>query len=199
MEEPESKQTKTDKRKAILESTLQLISERGFHDTPMSLVAKESGVAAGTIYRYFDNKEALINELFIELKGALLQAAVVDIDEQDKPRKMLEKIWRNIFNYCIQNLEAMRFIEQFHNSPFQTPEIQTAVDKYYEPWIIQFETFVHKGIFRDIPFEMYTAFTYDLIIAFAKRHLNGTLIMDEQNMKLAFNASWDLITAEGNK
>lgn len=38
-----------DKRQAILEATLRLISENGFHGTAMSKVAKEAGVSAGII------------------------------------------------------------------------------------------------------------------------------------------------------
>ena len=43
-----------DKRAAILGSTLKLLSERGLHDTPMSLIVKESGVSTGNVYHYFD-------------------------------------------------------------------------------------------------------------------------------------------------
>ena len=49
----------SDKRTAILEATLNLISERGFHDTPMSLIAKASGASTGIIYHYFASKEEL--------------------------------------------------------------------------------------------------------------------------------------------
>jgi len=37
----------SDKRTAILDATLALISERGFHNTPMSLIAKTAGVSTG--------------------------------------------------------------------------------------------------------------------------------------------------------
>ena len=40
---------KTDKRADIMEVALNLIAERGFHDSPMSLIAREAGVAVGTI------------------------------------------------------------------------------------------------------------------------------------------------------
>ena len=46
-----------DKRTAILQATLRLISENGFHGTAMSKVAKEAGVSAGIIYHYFDSKD----------------------------------------------------------------------------------------------------------------------------------------------
>ena len=48
------------KRKAILKSTLELIKDNGFHGTPISLIAKNAGVASGTIYHYFPSKDAII-------------------------------------------------------------------------------------------------------------------------------------------
>ena len=49
-----------DKKKCIIQSALDLIQEHGFHGCPVSMVAKNAGVAAGTIYTYFENKDSLI-------------------------------------------------------------------------------------------------------------------------------------------
>lgn len=51
----------SDKRTDILQAALQLIAERGFHAAPMAEIAEKAGVAAGTIYLYFKNKDILIN------------------------------------------------------------------------------------------------------------------------------------------
>ena len=51
-----------DKRTDILQSALELIAERGFHGAPISEIAQKANVAAGTIYRYFENKDLLIKE-----------------------------------------------------------------------------------------------------------------------------------------
>src|SRR6476661_6120071 len=56
-----------DKREAILAAALRLIARLGLHAAPMSAVAREAGVAAGTLYLYFPSKEAMINALYLEL------------------------------------------------------------------------------------------------------------------------------------
>ena len=53
------------KQDDILEAALELIAERGFHGAPISMIAKKAGVGEGTIYIYFENKDALINELYL--------------------------------------------------------------------------------------------------------------------------------------
>jgi len=76
--------SKEDKREAILQATLKLVAEHGFHDAPCSLIAERGGVAAGTIYRYFENKDMLINTLFLELE-AKINAAVLDGYSEQAP------------------------------------------------------------------------------------------------------------------
>ena len=56
-----------DKREAILAAALRLIARLGLHAAPMSAVAREAGVAAGTLYLYFPSKDAMINALYLEL------------------------------------------------------------------------------------------------------------------------------------
>jgi AcrR family transcriptional regulator len=55
---------RAEKRDAILAAALELFAERGFHGTSVPEIAERARVGAGTIYRYFPSKEALVNALF---------------------------------------------------------------------------------------------------------------------------------------
>lgn len=186
-----------DKRKAILKATLTLISEHGFHGTPMSNIAAEAGVGAGTIYRYFENKESLINELFLELKRDISAAMLQGLSEDDTTEQAFRKIWLNTFHFCIQNPEEMVFIEQYHNSPFQTPEIEAQTMEYLTPILRAFEAAIANGVVKNMPFEMLSIFAYDVTVAYAKRHLAGKLIMDDAKLELAVQICWDAIKGTG--
>jgi len=61
-----------DKREAILAAALRLLARLGLHNTPMSAVAREAGVAAGTLYLYFPSKEAVFKALVQEMIGPQL-------------------------------------------------------------------------------------------------------------------------------
>ena len=67
-----------DKRSLILQGTLDLIDERGLQSTPMSAIAKRSGVAMGTIYHHFESKEELVAALYVELIDRLGEYALQD-------------------------------------------------------------------------------------------------------------------------
>jgi AcrR family transcriptional regulator len=49
-----------DRRQAILDAATTLFAQRGFSDTSMADIVEASGVATGTVYRYFDNKDAVV-------------------------------------------------------------------------------------------------------------------------------------------
>jgi len=69
-----------DKRQAILDATLRLISKNGFHGTAMSKIAQEAGVSTGSIYHYFDSKDELIDELYKAIKRRSARAVLEDFD-----------------------------------------------------------------------------------------------------------------------
>lgn len=53
-------------RRRILKAARKLVAEGGFSNAPVSAVAKEAGLATGTIYRYFSSKEDLCRQVFRE-------------------------------------------------------------------------------------------------------------------------------------
>ena len=48
------------KRSAILAAAKRLFAKQGFHGTSISDLARETDLPVGSIYTYFENKEALI-------------------------------------------------------------------------------------------------------------------------------------------
>lgn len=62
-----------EKRKRILDCALKIITERGFHQITMDEVAAESGVAKGTVYRYFKSKEDLLDQLLVTTSQMIVE------------------------------------------------------------------------------------------------------------------------------
>lgn len=54
----------TEKEEQIREAAVTVFSKEGFHNARMETVAQEAGVAVGTIYNYFENKEDLLLAIF---------------------------------------------------------------------------------------------------------------------------------------
>jgi AcrR family transcriptional regulator len=183
----------TDKRADILQATLKLVSEHGFHGTPMAKVAEGAGVGAGTIYRYFENKETLINELYVELKREISRAMLRGFSPEASPEEIFRRVLRNTFDYCVQNPQEMVFLEQYHNSPFLTPETEAATAETLAPLQSAFRSAIAAGEMKNLSFEMLSIFAYDMVVALAKRQLSGALALDEATLQTAFQACWDAV------
>jgi TetR/AcrR family fatty acid metabolism transcriptional regulator len=68
-----SRERTTDKRERILQAALTVFAKRGFYTAKVSEVAREAGVADGTIYLYFKNKDDLLIQLFEDRMDFLIQ------------------------------------------------------------------------------------------------------------------------------
>src|SRR4051794_26267436 len=62
-----------DRRDSILDAALACFVERGFHGTAIPEISHRAKIATGTIYHYFESKEALVNALYRKWKGAASQ------------------------------------------------------------------------------------------------------------------------------
>src|SRR6202040_103425 len=62
-----------EKRTAILEATAEVVAMLGV-SAPTAKIAKEAGVAEGTLFTYFASKDELLNRLYLELKMDLRDA-----------------------------------------------------------------------------------------------------------------------------
>lgn len=109
-----------EKKAAIIKVAYKLFNERGFNGTPTSLISKESGVATGTLFRYFPTKEELINYAYASAKNHMALAIKAGIDGDLTIDEKALHIWRNMILWGLQNPEEFLFIEQFASSPYIT-------------------------------------------------------------------------------
>lgn len=58
--------TASNKVELIMKASLTLFTDRGFDATTIPMIAAQADVGTGTIYRYFDSKETLVNVLYQE-------------------------------------------------------------------------------------------------------------------------------------
>ena len=80
---------RTDKRVLITEAATEVFAEKGFRSSRVSDVAKRAGVADGTIYLYFKNKEDILLSIFEEKMDAVLAGLEVTLAGVQDP---IEKI-----------------------------------------------------------------------------------------------------------
>jgi TetR/AcrR family transcriptional regulator, fatty acid metabolism regulator protein len=78
------------KFKQIIDAAVVVIAEHGYHQAQVSKIAKQAGVADGTIYLYFKNKEDILISLFQEKMGSFIEKIEQEIAGISSP---LEKLY----------------------------------------------------------------------------------------------------------
>jgi AcrR family transcriptional regulator len=80
---------KTDnKKQLILETALTLFAKRGYNATPISMIAKASGVSQGLMYNFFKGKKQLLREMIME-GAADIAVSMKSYSAVDDPREAI--------------------------------------------------------------------------------------------------------------
>jgi AcrR family transcriptional regulator len=190
----EERMSKEGKRELILQATLELVAGHGFHDAPCSLIAERAGVAAGTIYRYFENKDVLIITLYRELEGKintfLEQGYSMDIPYRERFLHLVS----NLLQFFITNPKEFKYIEQFHNSPYGVAFRRDRLLGQQEDCGIYCELFkqgVEQQVIKDLPLVLLFDLAFGPIVSVARNHILGFIQLDATLIKRIAEACWD--------
>lgn len=82
----------TDKREAILRAATKVFAEKGFFNAKVADIAKAAGVADGTVYLYFKNKDDLLHSLFDRAMGKFIDEGRRELAALDRPEDKLRRV-----------------------------------------------------------------------------------------------------------
>ena len=190
---------KIDKKTLILDSTLILMSENGFHGAPISLIAEKAGIGAGTIYRYFKNKEELINELFIEIKRRVINAMYCGYDETAPYKEKFKVLWINMINYYRKHPKEFIFIEQHRYAPYVSTITRAESMRVLSPVLLFFLEGKKKKYIKHLPLYTIIGLIHGPIITMVKLNLDHNRIITDEQIVHAEQACWDAVKYNDTK
>jgi AcrR family transcriptional regulator len=190
-----AKRTKSnEKRIALLNATLHLVNNNGFHDAPMSKIAKMADVSPATIYIYFENKQDLINKLYLETKASFSDYAFKDYLPNQPLKNGFELIWRNIANFKLNQVEEANFLSQCDNiSAMVDDESRQEGLKNLQPLLDLWERGQKDGLIKNIsPYLLYAFTIYPLAFLMTMQKRND-FELTEDKLTEAFDSAWNSI------
>jgi len=155
---PVSTTPTTDKRQAILAAAIRLIARSGLHNTPMSAIAREAGVAAGTLYLYFPSKEAMINALYLEILEERGRAIAADPRSfEQSVRDSFWDFWHRLARWHLDFPDRANLINQCEASSILTTETREAEQRRHAEGMTHFDEAVARGTFRALSLQVFWA------------------------------------------
>jgi AcrR family transcriptional regulator len=180
-----------DKRQRISQAALKLITENGFHGTPVLLIASVAGVGAGTIYRYFANKEAIINDLYDRIQKELHAATMANIPADVSVRDEFYLKWRNILQYHLEHPYEAKFLEQFTASPFINPALIEEKDRRNSNLKVLIARGIASGAIREIGYHTITVLMWGTVRQLHQLQASGVQQVTEDLINDIFQVVWD--------
>lgn len=185
---------KSDKREDVIRAALELIAEHGFHGAPMAMIAERAGVGAGTIYRYFENKDVLIGELYRDVEARITPLLLDGYDANKSIRERFLHLCSALLRYFIANPLDFRYLEQFHNSPYGVEFRRDKLlgkkgncDAYQE----LFADAIARQEVKDLPLVALFGLAFGPLLAMARDHILGFIALDEPLIARVMEACWD--------
>ena len=186
--------TSQDKRLQILSAAETVIAAEGFQGLSMQKLAKEAGVAAGTIYRYFDDKEHLIEEVRIQVTQRIAEAVQFGVDDSAPIKQRYRTMWLNIWNLAGTNLAAIKNRVQYDSLPVTNSKTFRELErKMFAQVELLFNEGKEQGLFKPLDNEVLGGLSLAASVSLARKHSLGFYQLDDEALEAAIEASWDAI------
>ncbi|MEN2976027.1 TetR/AcrR family transcriptional regulator [Tistrella bauzanensis] len=110
-----ARQRDEEKRLAILSAAARVIADEGL-SAPTAKIARAAGVADGTLFVYFSNKDVLLNDLYLHLKEELKARVAASVSHEADLRTQLNGIWKTWTDWGVHEPAKRRALAQLQVS-----------------------------------------------------------------------------------
>jgi AcrR family transcriptional regulator len=159
-------------KQLILESARTVISQKGFANTRVSDIVSQAGLAQGTFYLYFKNKQDIVIEIAKSITSS--QSERIRAFEEVGPRitkaEFLSKIYDVFDSYMIffqQNADIMRVLAlEFGANPGSEPTFNEIISRIHKAFVHFFDVGRKSGIIKDLDYDSISRLTIMAVMQF---------------------------------
>lgn len=186
--------TKENKREVILVAAIKIFAQKSYNGTTTSEIAKEAGVAEGTIFRYFKTKKDIlikgVIDKFTEFVGDKLISEqlirVIEVNEDKGEKEILKIIIKDRIELVKKYKDIMKVVvsESLYND-----EVANSIKKNILPkakYVIRkfLVTYIEKGEFRNVDLDVAENALIGAVVAYVVQNyfLNGSNIPSEDGI-----------------
>ncbi|MCG8431256.1 MAG: TetR/AcrR family transcriptional regulator [Candidatus Omnitrophica bacterium] len=187
------RQPDENKRNKIGDAAIKLMVTIGFADTSMHRIAKEAKVAASTIYLYFENKEDMLNKLYLTVKQRFGDAVLRNFDVNMPMHEGLRVVFNNICDFFKESPEQFLFMEQFASSPLVNRVSRETATGYYRPVIDFIEKGKREKVLKNVPVELMGAYFFNPIASAMRNRRAHNKKMSKKEREAMFVMAWDAV------
>jgi AcrR family transcriptional regulator len=151
--EEQFEKIRKERRQAILDAALKVISEKGFHGASIASIAKDAGVSKGLMYNYFKSKEDLLTAIMLDGYERIFSNLETNPDLPAEENVML------LVEKSFEVIERLRDLVQVYFSVMLDSEVfilvRNQLNELSEPLMQSFAKMMAELGFKDPASEAY--------------------------------------------
>lgn len=182
------------KQKQVVDAARRLLATEGLHGMSIKLLVKESGVAAGTIYLHFEDKQDIVRQVYASVLHEVGQAISRNHDDEKPLFEQYQSLWRKLWTYFQQHPNTLMVKAQFDHLP------KGALKQDLQDVRVSFQVISRlfskgraSGQIRDLPDEVLGALSFETCATLARQQLLGLLEFNDDMLDSCILASWQAI------
>jgi TetR/AcrR family fatty acid metabolism transcriptional regulator len=148
-----------DKPQQIIDAAVRVFARNGFYNSRVSDIAREAGIASGTIYLYFRTKDEILVTLFREKMAAFVAALRTEIGRERDPEAKIRRLVRQHFEVleASPDMAEVVQVELRQGQKFFRGASAHEISAYFELIGSVLREGVAAGVFRhDLPVKIAT-------------------------------------------
>ncbi|MFT3713323.1 MAG: TetR/AcrR family transcriptional regulator [Archangium sp.] len=182
-----------DKRSAILAAATRVFVKQGL-SAPTAVIAKEAGIANGSLFTYFKTKSDLIDQLYLDLKLDMANSSLKGLPVHASTKDQFAHVWGNWMRWSAANPNARRAIAILGVSDDVTPETRAAGHQAMAGIAMLMEKGRAGGPMKDAPIQ-FVAGIMNSIAEATMDFISQDPKHAEGHSKTGFEALWRMLHA----
>jgi AcrR family transcriptional regulator len=184
-----------DKRERILAAAARLIVRNGLQCS-MAAIAEEANVATGSLYNYFDSKEALVLGVYMRVTELMTERLVTPPDPASGDEERVHRYIDNYIDFIWEDADRAALFDYLDNNPLITlNDAKTIFGAFVEHGIAMIEAAQAAGVVRSGPSTMIMSFVRGSIRNTLKRRRMTETKLSVADRQLVAAMCWAAIAA----
>ncbi|WP_185113020.1 MULTISPECIES: TetR/AcrR family transcriptional regulator [Peribacillus] len=185
--------TAANKRDSIVSSALELFAERGYDATTIPMIATKAGVGAGTIYRYFENKEVLGNKIFQGYVDIFTETIKSGFPHEDSIRNQFHHIFKSMVHFTNEQDQALYFIKIHSGAHFLNEESHSSFQSLLDLFKNFFDLGKDRKEIKQLPSSALIAIIYGAFLELQRLVRIGELVPEAKLLADVEESFWDAV------
>ncbi len=175
------------KRIAIRDAAVEEVVKGGLSGATIARIAHRAKLSQGTIYLYYPNKDALISQVYVEIKLMIRDVLMAHYDDSVSSAKNIRSVWFALLNFAVEHPAYFGFAETVATQlPTLTNPELTQVESELRSIIMRA---ISDGTLKSAPYESIQA-----VLVAPVTQLSRSITMGQQKIsKRSINATFELI------